>query len=48
MALCHNKKIQELVLKELQAKGKAGGLAGMEIIDGVVLTEEEWTPQNVR
>jgi len=45
--LVNDEKINELVLKELQAQGKRGGLAGIEIIEGVVLTDEEWTPQNV-
>ena len=45
--LVHNKKIQDAVLKELQASGKAGGLSGIEIIEGAVLADEEWTPQNV-
>ncbi|ROW09567.1 hypothetical protein VMCG_02657 [Cytospora schulzeri] len=44
--LVHNKKLQGVVLKELQAAGRAGGLAGIEIIEGVVLSDEEWTPQN--
>ncbi|KAF3767740.1 acetyl-CoA synthetase-like protein [Cryphonectria parasitica EP155] len=44
--LVHNKKLHGLVLKELQSAGRAGGLAGIEIIDGVVLSDEEWTPQN--
>ena len=34
------------MLKELQGIGRKGGLAGFEIIEGVVLTDEEWTPQN--
>lgn len=46
--LCHDKKVNDLVLKEMQNAGKAGGLAGFEIIEGVVLADEEWTPQNVR
>ena len=46
--LVHNKKIQAAVLKELQATGRAGGLAGIEILEGAVLADEEWTPQNVR
>lgn len=46
--LCANKKMNGIVLKELQAKGRNGGLTGIEIIDGVVLADEEWTPQNVR
>ena len=45
--LYQNKKIQSIVLKELQLKGAAGGLRGMEIIDHVVIADEEWTPQNV-
>jgi len=44
--LVHNKKLNRLVLKELQAAGKQGGLAGIEIIDGVVLADEEWTAAN--
>lgn len=45
--LVHNKKLNGAVLKELQNSGRAGGLAGIEIIEGVVLSDEEWTPQNV-
>ncbi len=45
--LVHSKKLQAAVLKELQAAGRQGGLSGIEVIDGVVLSDEEWTPQNV-
>lgn len=45
--LVHNKKLNGAVLKELQAAGRSGGLAGIEIVEGVVLSDEEWTPQNV-
>jgi hypothetical protein len=34
-------------LQQLQAAGRAGGLRGIEIINGVVLSDDEWTPQNV-
>ncbi|KAK3368922.1 hypothetical protein B0T24DRAFT_533668 [Lasiosphaeria ovina] len=44
--LVHEKKLQQAVLKELQAAGRAGGLSGIEIIEGVVVSDEEWTPQN--
>ncbi|KAH6659450.1 AMP-binding enzyme [Truncatella angustata] len=44
--MVHNKKLQSAVLKELQNTGRQGGLSGIEIIDGVVLSDEEWTPQN--
>lgn len=46
--LVHDKKLQGAVLRELQAAGRAGGLSGIEIIEGVVMVEDEWTPQNVR
>ncbi|KAJ5149925.1 Long-chain-fatty-acid--CoA ligase 1 [Penicillium atrosanguineum] len=44
--LVHNEKLQRLVLQQLQSSGRAGGLRGIEIINGVVLSDEEWTPQN--
>jgi long-chain acyl-CoA synthetase len=45
--LVHNKKVQSAVLRELQTAGRNGGLTGIEIIEGVVVSDEEWTPQNV-
>lgn len=45
--LVHNKKLNIIVLKELQAAGKLGGLEGIEIIDGVVMADEEWNAANV-
>lgn len=45
--LVHNMTIQAEVLKQLQTVGKKAGFAGMEIIVGVVLADEEWTPVNV-
>lgn len=47
-SLVQNEALKSVVLKELQSAGKAGGLKGIEIISGVVLSDEEWTPQNVR
>ncbi|KAF4552959.1 AMP-binding enzyme-like protein 26 [Elsinoe fawcettii] len=44
--LVHDEKINNAVLKAMQDQGKKGGLGGPEIIDGVVLADEEWTPQN--
>jgi len=44
--LVHNRKVQDAVLKELQQAGRQGGLSGIEIIEGAVLADEEWTPQN--
>lgn len=44
--LCENKKVVELVLKECNAVGTKNGLKSMEKLEGVVLTAEEWTPEN--
>ena len=44
--LGHDPKIQGEVLKQMQAVGRRAGLASIEIIAGVVLADEEWTPQN--
>jgi len=44
--LVHNKKMRSVVLKELQNAGRGGGLSGIEIIEGVVLSDDEWTPEN--
>lgn len=45
--LIFNGKIKSLVHKQLLEAGKKGGLRGIELVEGVVLAEEEWTPQNV-
>ncbi|USP73485.1 Long-chain-fatty-acid--CoA ligase 1 [Curvularia clavata] len=44
--LVHDKKVNSAVLKQLQEAGQKGGLASFEMIEGVVLADEEWTPQN--
>ena len=45
--LVYDDRIQQEVLKQLQAVGRKAPLSGIEIIAGVVLADEEWTPQNV-
>lgn len=45
--LVHNRKLESAVHQELLSAGKRGGLGGIELIAGVVLVPEEWTPQNV-
>ncbi|KAH8163758.1 hypothetical protein CIB48_g4496 [Xylaria polymorpha] len=42
----HNKKIEEAVHKDLVIAGKKAGLGGLELISGVVIVDEEWTPIN--
>lgn len=43
----HSKKLNRIVLKDLQNAGRGGALCGIEIIDGVVMADEEWTSANV-
>ena len=45
--LVHSKKLNAIVLKDLQNAGRQGGLSGIEIISGVVMADEEWTSANV-
>lgn len=45
--LLQNEKIVDAVLKDLLAQGKAASLTSLETVAGVVLTDDEWTPQNV-
>lgn len=45
--LVNDRKLNGIVLQQLQTVGRKSGLAGFEIIEGVVLADEEWTPQNV-
>ncbi|KFY81266.1 hypothetical protein V500_11568 [Pseudogymnoascus sp. VKM F-4518 (FW-2643)] len=45
-AICKSDKVRAAVRAEMQAAGKQNGLQGIELIQDVVLTEEEWTPQN--
>ena len=39
-------KMQSIALKELQLAGRKARLASFEIIEGIALDGEEWTPQN--
>ncbi|RJE27495.1 long-chain-fatty-acid--CoA ligase [Aspergillus sclerotialis] len=44
--LVANEKLNTLFLKELQKTGRQSHLAAFEIVDGVVLDKDEWTPEN--
>ncbi|KAL9026218.1 MAG: hypothetical protein Q9196_005086 [Gyalolechia fulgens] len=45
-SLASNKKLRELALQKIQNEGRSGGLTGIEIVDGIVIVRDEWTPQN--
>lgn len=44
--ICANKSVQELVLKECVAVGKSANLKSIELLEVVVLTPDEWTPES--
>ncbi|KAK9460141.1 eukaryotic long-chain fatty acid CoA synthetase (LC-FACS) [Lipomyces oligophaga] len=44
--LVHDSVVERAVLASLLDSGRKGGLAGIELICGVVLVDEEWTAQN--
>lgn len=44
--LVHDEKIKEEILRQLQEIGRKAGFNGIEVIVGVVIAQEEWTPVN--
>ncbi|KAI8996286.1 long-chain-fatty-acid-CoA-ligase [Trametes punicea] len=44
--LCHNRAVTSYILKECNAVGKKNGFKQMELLQAVVLTPEEWTPES--
>ncbi|KAI1826726.1 acetyl-CoA synthetase-like protein [Xylaria intraflava] len=42
----HNKRVREAVQRDLIGVAKKAGLGGLEMISGVVIVEDEWTPAN--
>ena len=45
-ALCDNKKVRELVLGGCNSVGKKSGFKGIETLQAVILTPDEWTPES--
>ncbi len=44
--LCANEKVKALVLRECNAAGKKSGFKGIEMLQAVILTADEWTPES--
>lgn len=44
--LCNEHAVRELVKTECNAIGKKNGFKPMELLEAVVLTAEEWTPES--
>ena len=46
-SLVENKAVVDAVHSELLSVGKRAGLSNIEMLQGVVLSAEEWTPESV-
>ncbi|KAJ3356036.1 long-chain fatty acid-CoA ligase [Allomyces javanicus] len=44
--LCHNEELRDAILAELKTVAKANKLAHAEVLQAVVLSDEEWTPES--
>ncbi len=44
--ICEDPAVAELVLKECNAVGKKNGFKQFELLQSVVLTPDEWTPES--
>ena len=44
--LCEHPQVRKLVLENCNALGKKNGFKPLEILEAVVLTDEEWTPES--
>lgn len=44
-SICQDQRVAELVLKDCNSIGKRNGFKPMELLQAVVLTAEEWTPE---
>ncbi|KAI5121463.1 hypothetical protein M0805_003920 [Coniferiporia weirii] len=44
--LCHDPKVQSLVLKACNDAGKKNQFKSMELLEAVILTPDEWTPES--
>ncbi|KAG6871144.1 hypothetical protein C0995_007807, partial [Termitomyces sp. Mi166 len=44
--LCEDKRVKELLLKEINSTGKKNGFKPQELLQAVILTPDEWTPES--
>lgn len=45
-SLCGDSNVRKLVLENCNALGKKNGFKPLEILEAIVLTDEEWTPES--
>lgn len=39
--------VKAIVMKDILAAGKVSGLQGIELVSGIILAPDIWTPENV-
>ena len=44
--MCHKKEVESVVLKACNALGKKNGFKTLELLEAVILTPDEWTPES--
>ena len=44
--LCEDQAVKDFYLKDMQAIAKKNGFKSIEVVQGVVLSPEEWTPES--
>lgn len=44
--LCHNNTVRQLILDACNAVGRKNGFKQLEMLEAIVLTPMEWTPEN--
>jgi long-chain acyl-CoA synthetase len=45
--LVKSKDVRDVVMKDMLTAGKVAGLQGIELVSGIVLVHDAWTPENV-
>ena len=45
--LTGNKDVKDAVMKDILTAGKLAGLQGIELVSGIILSSQPWTPENV-
>lgn len=45
--LTGNKYVKDAVMEDMLTAGKHAGLQGIELVSGIILSSEPWTPDNV-
>lgn len=44
--IAHDEKVKQAIQTQVLSTGKQAGLKGIELLEGIVISTQEWTPQN--